>query len=519
MRDFLKTLFQRLPSSSEGNVKIQTPVLIFSVILISLFLMFKMGPIGIGLVLVAMIIFMVIGHPKWLLLIYFSWAIYISPTIQTTLLSSPLFRVDEAMVVMMASLVLAYHILARPGTFHTRKIFWIMIILIMFALVSGYMNKIPKTIVGQYFSTYFRFFVFFFYTIHFFSNRDTKLILIIMILVFYSQVLLNLIWLTGINPIANSKSMTDIAIGSVGRSEFIAYLMIALSCLLLAIINHSRFISNRLLIAVCIFIALLQLVLTFAFHTYFLLAGCILFQFVLTKKITLLNKWVAFVGALLVAAALGLASQTDTYIGDITRNNLSVEKLQYRLLTMATGTKAKAYQDVFIHTPRYLPYPFLGAGPGNFGSITACNKQRPLATIYITYLWGSFEEMQLSEGHSITGRPDTGIITIWSELGPVGYLLFWGLHFYVMFKIIYQYRSGMYTDPYKRIMAEALPPVILMWIGLSFIADFLYIDFLQCGLWVWVACVWIPDINEYPEAQTQRAPQEKTEYSLQKNNH
>ena len=162
---------------------------------------------------------------------------------------------------------------------------------------------------------------------------------------------------------------------------------------------------------------------------------------------------------------------------------------------MRRGVKGQGYVDVIVNAPKDLPYPILGAGPGNFGSAVGRTYLRPLAEKYINYVataTTSYEYITLSEGSSITGYPQAGVLALWSELGPLGCILYWGLHVYAMIWVVRNVRRKAYTSKYGQIFAESFVPVMGMWIALNFFDDFAFSAFLQGGIWIWAAMVWDP---------------------------
>ena len=104
----------------------------------------------------------------------------------------------------------------------------------------------------------------------------------------------------------------------------------------------------------------------------------------------------------------------------------------------------------------------------------------------------------------------SGVLAIWSELGPLGLLLYFGFHLYALFRIAKAVRGKAYSDPTQRILAEAFPPVMAMIILLNIITDYLYLAFFTGGLWIWAACVWTPSPAwKSPAAKSGESPDSK----------
>ena len=98
---------------------------------------------------------------------------------------------------------------------------------------------------------------------------------------------------------------------------------------------------------------------------------------------------------------------------------------------LAASEKAQGYYDAFVTVPGQLPFPLLGAGPGNYASFTAMNAKTPLAEAYInTYL------ERIPEGFfgTLVSRT-SGVISLYGDIGPIGLVLMFFIYSSVLHNV------------------------------------------------------------------------------------
>jgi hypothetical protein len=83
-----------------------------------------------------------------------------------------------------------------------------------------------------------------------------------------------------------------------------------------------------------------------------------------------------------------------------------------------SSEKFEGYRSAFVEVPSRLPFPLLGAGPGNYASYTAMNARTPLAREYIT----DYLEMIPEGSFGTLVSRTSGIIAIYGDLGICGLL-------------------------------------------------------------------------------------------------
>jgi hypothetical protein len=95
-------------------------------------------------------------------------------------------------------------------------------------------------------------------------------------------------------------------------------------------------------------------------------------------------------------------------------------------------------------------------------------------------------------GGSITTGPATGFLTIWSELGPIGFIVYFGLWLYALFRVSLQCWRKQYQDIYQEILGLTFISAGVMLSCVFFLAPFLHHAFLSSSFWILAALVWVP---------------------------
>jgi hypothetical protein len=128
--------------------------------------------------------------------------------------------------------------------------------------------------------------------------------------------------------------------------------------------------------------------------------------------LALLALGVIFLGVYRYAQDLWALAQTEELA---VQGGEDVGVLSFADLVLSSE-KFEGYRSAFVEVPGRLPFPLLGAGPGNYASYTAMNARTPLAREYITdYL------DQIPEGSfgTLVSRT-SGIIALYGDLGIIG---------------------------------------------------------------------------------------------------
>ena len=467
------------------------PAVLGGFILVGFALFYLLGPIYGWLLLICMIWgSMLIGSPKTLLMVYAVWTV-MGMYIQTIFPNMITVWLDEILATAMLMVLLMHHIHGRIYLPELRIAKKTLVGLLALVVISMFANQVPKILAFHFCLQYIRFVLIFYYSYYFLSEKDLPVFLKMMIILFLLQVVLNTGWLLGINPLPNWMWGADFAIGSGIGADKVAYYCVAMLCILFAYIHYAPTSRKRFLGWVLVLVVIYQLYFTFTFHADMLAVACLGLQLIISPRP--IRTKVAWVGRATLMALIILSIYAFLPASGLVTSTLSSKNLAERWRSLLDGPKGQSYINNFFYLPKEVPLqPFIGGGPGNVGSMVARMHRRPLADRYFNWVTLSVEERELSGNGSIAGGPMTGVLTIWSELGPIGLLLYFGFHLYAVVRVAKAVRRNAYTDPAQRILAEAFPPVMAMLIGLNILADHLWLVFLTTGSWIWAACVWTP---------------------------
>lgn len=480
-------------SDMRMDTRVPTPLIAMGFIVVGLGLCLMLGAqLGWIVAAGAMLWMMVIGNPRRLLGLYWGWVLLYP--LGSMLAPAPILKwVDEGILGTILAVLLLHQIMQHrdlPGLRGFGRALWILCGLI---ILSALANKAPKVGVMHFCLQYMRSFLLFYFTLRFFDPKDARLFYRCVAASMLIQLVLNAGWLLGINPLPNrSRAFIDIAVGSLDACNLVAYLAAAVFCAAIALHHLAPRRAQRFLAMGLAVLALIEVYITNTFHAVALLGLCFVFQFLDGA-----GRWrgrarTGLAAALALTALLGtllvLRAREDAPLGQ-----LDPDYIQERLSMMVSGPKGRAYREVVFSAPRDMPAPLLGAGPGNFGSMVGRMNRRPLAEQYINYLLTAVDVISETQGFSITSGPNTGFIALWSELGPFGFILYWGLHVFVMLRVRRQVKRKAYVNPHLQALADAFVPIMGMWLVLSAIVDYNYIPYLHGGLWIWAAIVWRSD--------------------------
>jgi hypothetical protein len=194
----------------------------------------------------------------------------------------------------------------------------------------------------------------------------------------------------------------------------------------------------------------------------------------------------------LVGAALAIALPSYAYLSSIRREGkLTVRPSDYWYAMIHSG-KGEVLRTILHELPDILPYPWLGAGPGNFCSAVATSSYRPLAVQYVLpYVIHALRSGGLSTESSVIGNPRTTLFILWGEMGVINALGYLGFWLYVL--------KGLWARSRRRDtpaldsecqIALFCNLVFLMILGL--LIDTFSISILTLPLWALIGIFWDP---------------------------
>jgi hypothetical protein len=159
---------------------------------------------------------------------------------------------------------------------------------------------------------------------------------------------------------------------------------------------------------------------------------------------------------------------------------------------LLTGRKIAAYKSHLLELPREdsIPFFMLGTGPGTLGTAMA-DERGYLAAKYHGWSFTGADALEVQTG-SIIMVTRTAYLAVWSDFGPIAFLLYWGSHVAALIRVLGFYRKNAYQHPWQRAFALSFIPVMMLYLAVAFMTDIVHTALWGCIPWTWAAIVWSP---------------------------
>lgn len=304
------------------------------------------------------------------------------------------------------------------------------------------------------------------------------------------QLLINLSWAFELPFIPHPGIYTgiDFAVGTMGSSLLVGYTACLGIVLSLAIVFELHR-PGYLVVTALVFVSL---ILTNTAHAYAFLA-LMLIALALLPARRLLAQVITGFGALTVVALLFVLLQV------MLPQVFSLDAYVRRGTDLLRGRKMDAYVQHFTQLHHDVPVFLLGAGPGNLGCAMA-DERMYLPAKYHSWKFQGPEMAEIASG-SIIAHTHTGLLSIWGDMGPVSFLLYWGLHVYAIIRVTRAYRRGAYAHPWQRVFARSFVPCMVLYLLVAFMTDLVHSALWGMMPWAWAGTVWTPWTGEEAPAE------------------
>ena len=487
-------------SSSHKGMVVAITVILFGTIL-----SFFTNPLIVWVAIIALMLGGgLLGNPERMLLAYGVWAMVGPVLLQVA--GGPVAYIDEALIAGCAATLIGMWVLRRRKDFKHKGFITVYGLLMLTVVVSFlFYRGSPISFVNVLFSYYaFPVILLLAYTCR--SERNILVFIKTSAVFLLLQVVLNIGWIIGINPLPNRhawvRNMSDICHGSIGRADWLAYASIALVFLFITTARYFPKGRLRTLSILLTVVAAIQFRFTFTNHALPYIVGCAgIYILMISRTIGSFVRYVV-TGLVLVLILTFMAQAVKSSAVGVGGENISElfskRNLDHRWRNFVRAPKMNLIKTVTLdwqhtHPRRWL----IGLGPGNGTSTVGMTRVSPgayelLADFYLTQ---TGEEER--RGNSLLESTYSGLTAIWSEIGIIGYILFNALHWLLFFRVFRLVRQKRYTNLYQRILAEAFVPALFLFIISSFLNDLFWSDFWQVTIWVWAGFVFdpIPEIE------------------------
>ena len=330
---------------------------------------------------------------------------------------------------------------------------------------------------------------------HWDTKKAIKSIAVLVCIMIMFQFFLNLLWFLHISPFPNFRRAipgnVDWAYGTLNNTDEAA----SLGCILIiasafSIISARKRLSSKqkhifwLLMAAGIF-QVLWADSKLTIGTVFIsLLICLLFvsklnlsyKLLLIISISILIPAGVWTYAYVMVKTRVTWSTTDAFIA---RNRELIDK------AFRYNPKVNTFNNISKGLPEDVIFPTLGGGPGVTSSHFAVKEQLPLARKYVGVLHNGLFNESLHIMNTALLLPDTGLNAIYGDLGICGIICFYGIHLYLLLKIILNYRKGFFSgDPVIEIIALTFIVIGFHYLLHSLIDDILYIGVRPALFWI-----------------------------------
>lgn len=446
-------------------------------------------------------------HPRRLLMLFWVVTLF-TPTAEILLPDFYVKITEQVFGLYLLAILLGHLIITReqiPGVRPANR-FLIPLLCLMF--VSAIINRVPAVPVLFYCLTYLKHFWVFYFCLAFLRKDDIRPLFHVLLLSFGVQIAFNLACWVGINPLPAmlGRGLVDSNMGTLGSSHYVGYYMITCMFVLVAWFFKAPSLAEKIFTTVGMMLTAGQFYLTYTMHAYPLLAAGMVVQYLASTRrvsLRLLKLSPAIIAAFMVVLAFAAIRPETVDAAKFLSPDLWKERWQQ----MRRGFKGQAYEQVVFNASEHLPYPFFGGGPGNYTSNIAAIMRRPLAMrphlAYLSYTVDPSARRIASYG-SVLNSTAGGYLALWGELGPLGFLLYWGFYIYAGIRVWRNARRGLYHDHYRQILADAFVPVTAVMVAINAIIDSVPMLHLTLGYWIWAAALWNPE-SDASETESEAA--------------
>jgi len=301
------------------------------------------------------------------------------------------------------------------------------------------------------------------------------------IAIFWINFILNVGWFLRFNPLPNEMivigSYADTAIGTFKGANFVAYFCCMLAYFFICVI-HFKVGSHkfRWLVKVTLVALFVQLYFTYTNHAYplFVAAGIpLLFLTGIWKQ----GK--ALLGVMGGVVVIIMLMNSETEVGA----QFSSENIRLRKERLYQSAKVIIYKKVTVDAAHDYPYEWLiGAGPGNGVGPIAKDNGSPMAFRYLLDFFAAYgKDKRNMQFTSITGNPTAAVLTIWSDLGMVGFILYFLPFILMMMQTLAMVKNAKTAD--KKAFAIGLLSSVIFLLVMCALIDILFIKFYSYALW------------------------------------
>lgn len=455
-----------------------------------------------GMLLAIMIGMGLFGAPERMLVAYVVWSL-IGPLAQLVL-GGPFAYIDESLCLGCIMVLVGIRSMKRPLAFSHKGYIVLFFALILVGVISTFASKAPLLPFVNGMLTYYSFPFVLLIAYECRSEKTMKYVWNLAAGFIVVQVLLNLGWIAGVNPLPNKHAMvgnySDVCHGTLLSAQWVAYMMIWLIFLFISFGRYALSRQRKRIAYLLASIAFVQFQFTFTNHAYLYLILCAgIYLVVIARSANDFLKKLVFISLFAsIAITVGILAQRSIY--DKNQSSavqvssvFSKQNLTARYDRFVRAPKMQLINKVTLRWARTEPFQWLiGLGVGNGTSAIGMTRVSPGAFELLAEHYLTQTGREQRAGSSIMESTYSGLVSLWSEIGALGYLIYQGMCFLVAFRVWKNLRRKRYTSIPQKILAESFIPAMLMYFISSFLTDAYYLDAWTVTLWAWAGLVFTP---------------------------
>jgi hypothetical protein len=449
-----------------------------------------------GAITVIMLGAILIGHPRHILFLFWVWASF-RPLILQMADHSVVRGSNGFFYAAIIGICFAGYVWRRTDTGRISVVFKMVTALLGVTLASFLVNRSPIFNITWFFMNYLAFPFVFYVAYTTLDRRHWRWLVGGVIGLMLIQFALNIGWRFGANPLPNIWTGTgntyDLAQGTFGTCAQVAYFMVAVIFLLFSALRLRT--KYKPWIILLLGVAVIQLYMAYTNHSYIMFMVLLPIYLVLSKQ-SVRVRMACVVMVILGALAFSFFAAWDTSSGSVEASvdsMLTAENLELRWDRFSHGPKIELINRIAVQNVSRDPMLWLfGNGPGNGLSAVGMKHNNAFAWEYLGEFVANTDNFTAKDMSSISGSFYSGILSIWSELGVGGYLLYLGIYVYVIGRVTRRLIKNQYRDVFQRVLAEGFVMAMLMFLFVSLLQDVFWVPYFTVGLWIWAAMVWDP---------------------------
>lgn len=309
------------------------------------------------------------------------------------------------------------------------------------------------------------------------------------------QVLLNLTWHAGINPLRNGHIWLDLSCGTYGNTGATAYIFVAVLGGLLCYYAASRMsLGKSIVIMLLLLCSFVQLFFTFTTHAYVFLPIAAFLPVVFRGGVRTVNPVrmsmkILLAVMVLMAFLIPLSNKTVTehhrVIGP------SVQAFTVRLWdSVWHGPKVGVIRRV-AREARPLQL-LVGMGPNTGVSYTGFLLKTPQTLSLVGDWFYTFSGRDEISTGSIRESLFSGTAMLFSEIGLVGMTFYYVMLLVPIFHLFMRVRHYRDADPYRLFLIGAVFLLLIMNLIIGLVWDIWRIRMLSMTIWLLLGIIWDP---------------------------